>query len=157
LTQHELGRALREFRIRPGTVRPFNSKATARGYYLRQFEDAFTRYLSTPEKTSDFSHPPKTDTLNRHIDTSPEKPGENEVFASDTSNECVGLKKSENPSNSGPCADVSTRDPENSTVEKNKGIGEGLSTSLPRGPKGRKVRKDGSAAPVNASPGGEAS
>ena len=83
-TQHELGRALREFKIRPGTVRPFNSKTTAKGYYLHQFEDAFAHYLSTPEKASSFSHPPKTGTSNRHTDTNPEKPGENEVFATDT-------------------------------------------------------------------------
>jgi hypothetical protein len=148
LTQYGLGRALREFKIRSGTIRPLNNKTTtAKGYYLRQFEDGFARYLSTSEKAPYFSTPTENDTSIRHHDTSPEKPGENDVFQSDTINERVTLKKSENPSNSGPCADVSTRE----------GIGEGLSTSLPRDPKGRKVRKDGSAAPVNASPGGEAS
>ena len=49
MTQYELGRALREFKIRSGTIRPFNIDKTAKGYYLHQFEDAFAHYLSTPE------------------------------------------------------------------------------------------------------------
>ena len=153
LTQHELARALREFKIRSGTIRPFNSKATPKGYYLHQFEDAFARYLSTPEKASDFSHPPKTDTSNRHTDTNLEKPEENEVFASATSNECVGLKKPGDPSNSGDCVGVAVQKQENEGVGKNKVAGEGLSTLFPRGPKGRKSI-GGAAAPVNAAPSG---
>jgi hypothetical protein len=111
------------------------------GYYLRQCEDGLSRYLSTSENAPYFYTPTENDTSIRHHDTSLEKPGENDVFQSDTINERVTLKKSENPSNSGPCADVSTRDPENSTVEKNKGIGEGLYTYVTRGQKGRKVRR----------------
>jgi Protein of unknown function (DUF3631) len=153
LTQHELGRALREFRIRPGAVRPFNSKTVVvRGYYLRQFEDAFARYLSTPEKTSDFSHPPKSDTSIRNIATNPEKPEENEVFASATNSACSGSENAGNPSNSGVCNAVADQNHENGGAGKNRVVGEGLSTLFPRYPKGRKIQKGGSAAPVDAAP-----
>jgi hypothetical protein len=148
-TPHELGRALREFKIRPGTVRPFNSKTTSMGYYLHQFEDAFAHYLSTPEKASSFSHPPKTGTPNQHTPTNPEKPGENEVFATNTSNESVGLKNAGNPSNSVVCESVLVQDEEKGGVGKNKVAGEGLPTHFPRGPKGRKARTT----PVNTTPG----
>ena len=146
-TPHELGRALREFKIRPGTVRPFKSTATAMGYYLHQFEDAFAHYLSTPEKASSFSHPPKTDTPNQHTPTNPEKPGKNEVFATDTLNERAGLKNAENPNNSNVVSFVSVPEGENEGVGKNKVME--VSPHFPRGPRGRKAR----AVPVNTTPG----
>jgi Protein of unknown function (DUF3631) len=44
LTQHGLARALKEFKVRPGTVR-LAGGATPKGYYLHVLEDAFTRYV----------------------------------------------------------------------------------------------------------------
>jgi Protein of unknown function (DUF3631) len=154
LTQHELGRALKEFKIRSGSIRPLNSKATAKGYYLHQFEDAFVRYLSTPEKASVFSYPPKADTLDRHTGTNLEKPEGNEVFASGPNDECAGSKKPGNPSNSGVCDGVPVKNQENEGVGKNKVAGEGISTLFPRGPKGRKAIGGAAAAPVSVAPVG---
>ena len=49
LTQNMLGRQLKGFDIRPATVR-VDGGGTAKGYYLRAFEDAFARYLPALEK-----------------------------------------------------------------------------------------------------------
>jgi hypothetical protein len=101
LTQHGLGRTLKDFKIRPNTVRPINSAKVARGYYQRQFEDVFARYLPAPknEPIPSSSHIPLYSI--RNIDTNAGKQGENEDFATETKDECFGLKKAENPSNSG--------------------------------------------------------
>jgi hypothetical protein len=146
-TQHELGRALREFKIRPGTVRPFNSQATAKGYYLHQFEDAFAHYLSTPEKASSFSQTPKTGTSNRHKLHDVEIVEEKEVSEPAQGGGCVGLKNAENHNDSNVVSFVSVPEGENEGVGKNKVME--VSPHFPRGPKGRKAR----AAPVNTTPG----
>jgi hypothetical protein len=61
LTQNGLARMLKGFGVRPGTIR-FGK--TAKGYYLRAFEDAFERYLLP-------IHPPP----GRHADTMAAKAG----------------------------------------------------------------------------------
>lgn len=43
MTSHQLARQLKEFRITPGSIRV--GDLTAKGYYLKKFEDCFRRYL----------------------------------------------------------------------------------------------------------------
>jgi putative DNA primase/helicase len=91
MTDTELAAQLRPYGVRSSTIRP-KGQPTARGYYLRSFEDAFTHYL------------PDSGQLTRHIDTNPEKQGESGRLAADTNYPPVTAKK---PSNSGVCVDVS--------------------------------------------------
>jgi putative DNA primase/helicase len=45
ITANTLARALSPFKISPTTLRPERGEKPAKGYYLKQFEDAFHRYL----------------------------------------------------------------------------------------------------------------
>jgi hypothetical protein len=51
LTSHHLGRLLRRFEIRPGTIR-LNDGTTPKGYMRADFEDAWTRYIPSASATS---------------------------------------------------------------------------------------------------------
>ena len=56
LTQHALSRLLKDFKIRPRGFR--DGKATPRGYHLKDFEDAFARYLleaATPQQVNEIN------------------------------------------------------------------------------------------------------
>ena len=105
LTQHGLGRTLKDFRVRAGTIRPVNSAKTARGYYQRQFVDVFARYL--PEKASNLSNSPIPPYSDRHNDTRRGKQGETEDFEPTQADGLCRPENAGNPSNSGPCVVVS--------------------------------------------------
>jgi hypothetical protein len=60
LKANGLARLLKPFNIKPKTIR-INTKATAKGYTLKSFEDAFKRYIPrkstvTPSQTNDFNN-----------------------------------------------------------------------------------------------------
>lgn len=84
---------LRPYGVRSGTVRiDGDTRDTgAKGYYLRSFNDAFSRYLPTPGVSK------------RPSVTNPGKQGESENFASVTNSVCDGLENAGNTSNSGVC------------------------------------------------------
>jgi hypothetical protein len=92
ITGNALGAFLRTFGVRSGTVRVGSS--TSKGYYLRSFEDAFTRYL------------PPLPASKRHAVTTPTNPAENESFASVTDAACDGLETAGNASKSEGCDGV---------------------------------------------------
>jgi Protein of unknown function (DUF3631) len=135
LTQHGLARALKEFKVRPGTIR-LAGGATSKGYYLRALEDAFARYLPEPAASS-FSYPHTDPNLNRHTGTGAEKPEVNGDFASVTDKACDGSENIENLSNSLACDGVTVQkqwiEGEKEESAKENGLGD-----LPRGPSGRK-------------------
>jgi Protein of unknown function (DUF3631) len=66
-----LAAQLREFSIRPGTVRAMvNDEPTVlKGYYLRSFEDAFARYLDPPKPEKE--EPPEADAPSDNPDDMP--------------------------------------------------------------------------------------
>ena len=98
MTDTALAKLLRDYRIRSGTVRVEDgSSTTAKGYYLRAFSDAFSRYLPSSEPSS------------RHADTSPEKQGETASFADVTGGSCDGSENAGNRSNSGRCVVVTAQ------------------------------------------------
>ena len=98
ITDTALAKLLRDYRIRSGTVRVEDGASiTAKGYYLRSFADAFSRYL------------PSSAAPSRHADTSPEKQGETTSFADVTGGFCVGSENVGDRSNSGRCVVVTPR------------------------------------------------
>jgi hypothetical protein len=103
LTDTALGDLLRPYGVRSGTVRI--GLSTSKGYYLRSFEDAFTRYLSP-------APPPK-----RHTVTTPTSPGENESFASVTGAPCDGSETAGNGSKSAGCDGVTLQSGGEATLE----------------------------------------
>jgi hypothetical protein len=56
-TQVTLAKALKPFGIRPKSVR-VDIRSTPKGYQLKDFEDAFSRYLDPEQQEFDFDHPP---------------------------------------------------------------------------------------------------
>jgi Protein of unknown function (DUF3631) len=105
ITDAALAKLLRDYRIRSGTVRVEDrSSTTAKGYYLRAFGDAFSRYLPSSEQSS------------RHADTRPEKQGETASFADVTGGSCDGSENARKHSNSGRCV-VATSRSENERAE----------------------------------------
>ena len=125
LTQHGLGRILRDFEIRPTTVRPIDSSARAKGYYLHQFEDVFARYLSASEKASESFHSPTPSDSNRNKSTKPGKQGESEDFNPLQEGSLLRSKNAGNPSNSGVCDFVTDQKPGATEVEGYNGDSEG--------------------------------
>ena len=92
ITGKSLGDLLRPYGVRSGTVRvddPSANHGTAKGYYLRSFEDAFARYLPSPGVSS------------RHTVTNPGKQGESEDFANATNQVCDGSENAKTPANPG--------------------------------------------------------
>jgi hypothetical protein len=96
MTGNALGALLRAFGVSSRTVRVGSS--TSKGYYLRLFEDAFARYLTLA--------PP----AKRHTVTARKNPGENESFASVTSETCDGLETAGNASKSAGCDGVTLQE-----------------------------------------------
>jgi hypothetical protein len=92
ITGNALGALLRTFSVRSRTVRVGSS--TSKGYYLRSFEDVFTRYLPPPPVSK------------RHTVTTSGKPDENEGLASVTDAACDGLETARNTSKSAGCDGV---------------------------------------------------
>ena len=54
ITQNKLARLLKPLKIAPDSIR-VDEKRTPKGYYLNQFEEAFSRYLD-PEEASEPQH-----------------------------------------------------------------------------------------------------
>ena len=90
LTDTGLAGLLRPYRIRSNTVRGEGSDR-GKGYYLRSFEDAFSRYLPIPQ-------PSTRDTV-----TSPGNAEGSEDFADVTNSVCHGSGNGGNAGNSGFC------------------------------------------------------
>jgi hypothetical protein len=94
MTQNSLAHLLSPFKIKSQTVR-LSGSATARGYYRKQFSDAWSRYLSTD--------PPKqSDTV-----TQPSNGAASSRNQSDTTENNVSLRNRREPSNSADCVVVS--------------------------------------------------
>ena len=95
MTDIAFAKLLRNYRIRSGTVRiDDGSSTTVKGYYLRSFADAFSRYLPS-------SAPPS-----RHNDTTPDKQEKTASFADVTGGFCGGSENAGNSSISGRCVVV---------------------------------------------------
>jgi hypothetical protein len=110
LTDTGLAKLLRDYQIRSHTIRSEDAMGDlqiAKGYYLRSFEDAFSRYLPS----SGFSTlSPVTNAANA---------GENEVFEDVTNLICDVSENPGNSSNSGLCNGV-TAPEEGKVPEKGK-------------------------------------
>ena len=89
LTAPKLARMLAPFGITPGTIR-VESK-TPKGYYLRDFEDSFARYVPPP---------------NRNTATRPTNIEENADFESATDGSCGGMKNAKSINKDGGCGGV---------------------------------------------------
>jgi hypothetical protein len=122
LTQHGLGRTLRDFKIRSGSVRPINETKTAKGYYQHQFEDVFSRYLPALKKTSKSSHSPIPPSSNRHKGTNQAKPGENEDSEPAQTDNLLRFENAVNPSNPRICAAVPVQSAGSREAEENDGV-----------------------------------
>jgi hypothetical protein len=92
MSQSQLSRRIGEYGIVSGNIKTGFGAETAKGFYFRKFEDAFSRYLA-PDT-------PSPSPSNRHPGTALEEQGETTVFRSGTDHDGAGLKKPENPSNS---------------------------------------------------------
>jgi hypothetical protein len=93
LTDTGLAGLLRPYRIRSGTIRGEGSgkDGTGKGYYLRSFEDAFSRYLPISQPST------------RHNVTNQRNAGGSEDFADVTNSICDGSGNGGNASNSVVC------------------------------------------------------
>ena len=110
LTKNGLASRLKPFSISPGTIRLGEGRGapTAKGYYRRQFEDAFSRYLSPlPPKNDDSPVTPSHAAENKGLQAD-----------SDTSHQeaCDVSEIAENPSNSAVCDGVTGKTAENRGV-----------------------------------------
>jgi hypothetical protein len=97
LSQNGLARLLKPLKIRPGTKR-FPGENTAKGYYLSDFDDAFSRYLGQ-EGGFNPSHRHKVHEM-----------GTSEGFPSVTPDPNVTDGKCEKSNNDGYCAGVTDAD-----------------------------------------------
>jgi putative DNA primase/helicase len=122
LTQHGLGRTLKDFKIRPTTVRPLNETKAAKGYYLYQFEDVFARYLPRPQKASDPTNPPTPPNPIRKTVTNTTKPGENEDFNPLQIDDLLRFENAGNPRYSGICNGVTDQNAGNRDGKGNDGV-----------------------------------
>jgi hypothetical protein len=113
ITGMGLAALLRPYGVRSGTIRTSNNPrlaGTAKGYYLKAFEDAFSRYLPG------FADP------SRHTVTSVGKQGESTVFVDGTKSDCDGSENAGNPSNSRPCDGVTAAEAEKAGKEDNNAL-----------------------------------
>lgn len=97
ISQNQLARLLKPFAIAPGTIR--TGTDTPKGYYLRQFDDAFDRYLA-PERVSE---PPQRHNAHK-LDTSAH-------FQSATPKTDVADEKCEKPLRDKHCGGVAVSSP----------------------------------------------
>ena len=96
ITQNKLARLLKPLKIVPDSIR-IDEKRTPKGYYLNQFEEAFSRYLD-PEEASEPQHRNNADEM-----------GTSELFQSATADADVAVRKCEKPNNDGPCCGVAVQ------------------------------------------------
>jgi Protein of unknown function (DUF3631) len=96
ITPGKLARLLKPLVIAPDSVR-IDEKRTLKGYYLNQFEEAFSRYLD-PEGASKPEHRNNAD-----------ETGTSELFQSGTAETDVPDRKCEKSANDGPCSGVADR------------------------------------------------
>jgi putative DNA primase/helicase len=94
LTKNGLAALLRPFKIHPGSVR-LDDRRTPKGYYRKQFEDAFSRYLPTFQNATT----PQAKELAAFGD-----------FRNATSGDGVAFQNRENPSVSASCGVVALPD-----------------------------------------------
>jgi hypothetical protein len=96
VTQNKLAKLLKPLKIAPSSIR-IDEKRTPKGYYLQQFEEAFSRYLD-PAEASEPQHR-----------NNPYETGTSEPFQSATAETEVADRKCEKPSNDGPCCGVAVQ------------------------------------------------
>jgi hypothetical protein len=97
MTDMHLAAQLRPYGVRSANIRTSNNpqlSGVAKGYYLRSFEDAFTRYL------------PLSGVSSRYAATNAGNQGETDLFTAATNSDCSGSENAGNPSNSGICSGV---------------------------------------------------
>ena len=80
ITQNKLARLLKPLKIVPDSIR-IDEKRTPKGYYLNQFEEAFSRYLD-PEGASEPQHRNNADEM-----------GTSELFQSATADADVAVRE----------------------------------------------------------------
>ena len=100
MTDTDLASLLRPYRIRSDTVRgedAMGNPERGKGYYLRSFKDAFSRYL------------PLSVLLGRDTVTNPENAGENEVLEDVTKLDLSRVGNPGNANKSAVCHDVTTQ------------------------------------------------
>jgi putative DNA primase/helicase len=98
MSQSQMSRRISEYGVVSGNIKTGFGAETAKGYYLRSFEDAFSRYLSP--------HTPSPPVSNRQSGTVLEEQGETTDFQSGTNHVGAAFKRPENPSNSAAGAGV---------------------------------------------------
>jgi hypothetical protein len=76
---------------------------TAKGYYLRAFEDAFARYLPALKKGFEPTDPPTPPSHNRHTVTNPGKPGQSEDLQPSQKGEMLRMQNPGEANDSGIC------------------------------------------------------
>jgi Protein of unknown function (DUF3631) len=96
VTQNKLARLLKPLKIVPDSIR-IDERRTPKGYYLNQFEEAFSRYLD-PEEAPEPQHRNNADEM-----------GTSELFQSATADADVAVRKSEKLNNDGPCCGVAVQ------------------------------------------------
>jgi Protein of unknown function (DUF3631) len=96
ITQNKLARLLKPLKIVPDSIR-IDEKRTPKGYYLNQFEEAFSRYLD-PEEASEPQHRNNAAEM-----------GTSELFQSATADADVAVRKCEKSNNDGLCCGVAVQ------------------------------------------------
>ena len=97
ITPGKLARLLRPLVIAPENIR-IDEKRTPKGYYLHQFEEAFSRYLDPDDGASKPQHRNNADEM-----------GTSAGFQSATAETDVADRKCEKPNNDGPCCGVAVQ------------------------------------------------
>ena len=107
ITQSRLALMLKDFRIAPHTIR-LPDQTTPKGYERKDFEDAWTRYLTDEKK-----HDPRIDDdPERHNATTPRAEGESGDFQSATDDPCGGPNIASKPLGDNHCGGVAVRNGE---------------------------------------------
>ena len=89
MSQAQMSRRLGEYGIVSGTIKTGFGAETAKGFYFRSFEDAFSRYLSP--------HTPSPPISDRQSGTAVEEQGETTVFQSGTNHDGAAFKNPKTP------------------------------------------------------------
>jgi putative DNA primase/helicase len=100
LTPNQLARLLRPYKVESRTIR--EAGTTFKGYYLDLFGDAFSRYLTPLDISSDQEHP----LLNRHTVTSSAQSGDESLFRNVTEEACDVSENGTNPAPMATCDGV---------------------------------------------------
>jgi len=105
LTPPKLARLLARYEVTPGTIRVEGK--TPKGYYRRDFADAFTRYL-----------PP----LNRNTATTSINTREGDGFDAAAGTPCGASENGQTANKNGPCGVVAVSDPANGAEPTSRGV-----------------------------------